>query len=117
MDWLAACALRTIAGELCFVKPPEGASIHCGGNGLTDFYGMAKPVRTPQIGPPHAPWREVVNQPAKIGDLRIEECLDEDLHRYVRTERLFDTVNVLPSMKLPELPNVRIMAMSPQALR
>ena len=107
----------TIAGELCFVKPPEGASIHCGGNGLTDFYGMSKPVRTPQIGPPHAPWREVVNQPAKIGDLRIEECLDEDLHRYVRTERLFDTVNVLPSMKLPELPNVRIMAMSPQALR
>ena len=23
----------------------------CGGNGLTVFYGMAKPVRAPQIGP------------------------------------------------------------------
>ena len=27
----------------------------CGGNGLTVFYGMARPVRTPQIGPPRAP--------------------------------------------------------------
>jgi hypothetical protein len=39
-------------GDLCFVKAPEGVSTQCGGNGLTVFYGMAKPVRTPQIGPP-----------------------------------------------------------------
>ena len=38
----------------------------------------------------------------KCDDLRIEECLDEELHRYVRT-RLFDEPNVLPSKKLPKL--------------
>jgi hypothetical protein len=42
-------------GDLCFVKPPEALSTQCGGTGLTVFYGMAKPVRTPQIGPPRAP--------------------------------------------------------------
>jgi hypothetical protein len=31
------------------------------------------------------PWREVMNQDPRTGDLRIEECLDEELHRYVRT--------------------------------
>lgn len=61
------------------------------------------------------PWREVVNRAPKFGDLRIEECLDEALHRYVRTARLFDEANVLPSKTLPELLDVRIMAMSPQA--
>jgi streptogramin lyase len=35
----------------CFGKPPEADSTRCGGNGLTVFYGMAKPVRAPQIGP------------------------------------------------------------------
>jgi hypothetical protein len=36
----------------CF-KPSadEAMSTLCGGNGLTVFYGMAKPVRAPQIGP------------------------------------------------------------------
>jgi streptogramin lyase len=29
----------------------EAKSTQCGGNGLTVFYGMAKPVRAPQIGP------------------------------------------------------------------
>lgn len=29
----------------------EARSTQCGGNGLTVFYGMAKPVRAPQIGP------------------------------------------------------------------
>src|SRR5260221_59966 len=61
------------------------------------------------------PWREVVNRAPKIGDLRIEECRDEKLRRYVRTARLFDTDRVLPSDSLPELLDVRIMAMSPQA--
>jgi len=61
------------------------------------------------------PWREVINRTPKYGDLRIEECRDEELRRYVRTARLFDEGNVLPSKALPELLDVRIMAMSPQA--
>ena len=31
--------------------PDEGVSTRCGGHGLVVFYGMAKPVRAPQIGP------------------------------------------------------------------
>jgi hypothetical protein len=36
------------------------------------------------------PWREVANRPAKVGDLRIEECRDEELRRFVRTATLHD---------------------------
>jgi hypothetical protein len=61
------------------------------------------------------PWREVVNQEPRIGDLRIEECLDAELHRYVRTARLFNSDSAIYSEKLPELLDVRLMAMSPQA--
>jgi streptogramin lyase len=32
-------------------KPDEGVSTRCGGQGMIVFYGMAKPVRSPQIGP------------------------------------------------------------------
>ena len=38
--------------QSCF--SPDASEAHstlCGGNGLTIFYGMAKPVRAPQIGP------------------------------------------------------------------
>ena len=35
----------------CFGKPAEAVSTLCGGQGVTVFYGMAKPVRSPQIGP------------------------------------------------------------------
>jgi hypothetical protein len=35
----------------CFATPPETLSTLCGGQGVTVFFGMAKPVRTPQIGP------------------------------------------------------------------
>jgi hypothetical protein len=38
--------------QSCFA--PDASEAHstlCGGNGLTIFYGMAKPVRAPQIGP------------------------------------------------------------------
>jgi streptogramin lyase len=35
----------------CFPGQPEGLSTRCGGQGVTVFHGMAKPVRTPQIGP------------------------------------------------------------------
>ena len=51
----------------------------------------------------------------KRGDLRIDECLDEELRPYVRTARLFDDASVRPGNLLPGLLDVRIMAMSPQA--
>ena len=35
----------------CYGKPDEGVSTRCGGQGIIVFYGMAKPVRSPQIGP------------------------------------------------------------------
>jgi len=39
-----------------FKKVPEPAlSTRFGGNGAVVFFGLAKPVRTPLIGPPHAP--------------------------------------------------------------
>ncbi|MGD0118973.1 MAG: hypothetical protein ABSD30_12970, partial [Candidatus Binatus sp.] len=41
--------------DSCIGTPLEGLSTRCGGQGVVVFYGMAKPVRTPQIGPPRAP--------------------------------------------------------------
>jgi hypothetical protein len=41
--------------DSCFGHPPEAVSTRCGGNGVTVFYGMAKPVRAPQIGPARQP--------------------------------------------------------------
>jgi len=42
--------------QSCFAPyANEAASTLCGGNGLTVFYGMAKPVRAPQIGPARQP--------------------------------------------------------------
>jgi hypothetical protein len=35
----------------CFGVPPETLSTRCGGQGVVIFYGMAKPVRAPQVGP------------------------------------------------------------------
>jgi hypothetical protein len=37
--------------DSCIGTPAEGLSTRCGGQGIVVFYGMAKPVRTPQIGP------------------------------------------------------------------
>lgn len=37
--------------QACFGKSDESLSTRCGGQGMTVFYGMAKPVRAPQIGP------------------------------------------------------------------
>ena len=34
---------------------PEALSTRCGGQGVVIFFGMAKPVRAPQIGPAQAP--------------------------------------------------------------
>ena len=38
----------------CFGVPPEPLSTRCGGQGVVIFFGMAKPVRPPQIGPARA---------------------------------------------------------------
>jgi hypothetical protein len=40
---------QTIAS--CYGDPDEALSTRCGGQGVTIFFGMAKPVRAPQIGP------------------------------------------------------------------
>lgn len=41
--------------DSCFGVPPEELSTRCGGQGVTVFFGMAKPVRAPQIGPAQKP--------------------------------------------------------------
>ena len=37
--------------DSCYRQPDEALSTRCGGQGVVIFYGMAKPVRAPQIGP------------------------------------------------------------------
>jgi hypothetical protein len=37
--------------DSCFGTPNEALSTRCGGQGVVVFFGMAKPVRAPQIGP------------------------------------------------------------------
>jgi hypothetical protein len=62
------------------------------------------------------PWRTIANQPVKVGDLRIEECRDEELRRYVRTAKLLPAdAPAIYAPLLPELLDVRIVSMSPQA--
>jgi hypothetical protein len=39
----------------CIGTPHEALSTRCGGQGVTVFYGMAKPVHAPQVGPARAP--------------------------------------------------------------
>lgn len=39
---------QTIAS--CYGDPGEALSTNCGGQAITIFFGMAKPVRAPQIG-------------------------------------------------------------------
>jgi hypothetical protein len=41
--------------DSCFPGAEEALSTLCGGQGVTVFYGMAKPVRAPQIGPARSP--------------------------------------------------------------
>jgi hypothetical protein len=40
--------------DSCFGVPDEALSTRCGGQGVTIFFGVAKPVRAPQIGPARA---------------------------------------------------------------
>jgi streptogramin lyase len=39
----------------CIGTPQEALSTRCGGQGVVTFYGMAKPVHAPQIGPARQP--------------------------------------------------------------
>jgi hypothetical protein len=41
--------------DSCIGTPSEALSTRCGGQGVVIFYGMAKPVHAPQIGPAHQP--------------------------------------------------------------
>jgi hypothetical protein len=41
--------------DSCIGTPSEALSTRCGGQGIVIFYGMAKPVRAPQIGPVRQP--------------------------------------------------------------
>jgi streptogramin lyase len=41
--------------DSCIGTPGEALSTRCGGQGVVVFYGMAKPVRAPQIGPARTP--------------------------------------------------------------
>ena len=41
--------------DSCFGVPEEPPSTRCGGPSVVIFFGMAKPVRAPQIGPARAP--------------------------------------------------------------
>ena len=61
------------------------------------------------------PWRDVVNRAPKVGDIRIEETRDDELHRYVRTAKLFPDDCVVHGAALPELYDVRVIGMSQQA--
>jgi hypothetical protein len=62
------------------------------------------------------PWRDVINRAPRVGDLRIEEIRDDELHRYVRTARLVpDDGVVRRRTELPELGDVRLIGMSQQA--
>lgn len=60
------------------------------------------------------PWREVINRAALVGDLRIEECRDEELKRSLRVALLWDERSVVPSQDRPRLLDVHIIGMSPQ---
>jgi len=61
------------------------------------------------------PWREVVNRPALTGDLRAEQCYDEELRRHVRMARLLDPGTPGHAKQPPTLLDVRLIGMSPSA--
>jgi hypothetical protein len=41
--------------DSCYGNPSEALSTRCGGQGVTIFYGIAAPVKSPQIGPAQMP--------------------------------------------------------------
>ena len=61
------------------------------------------------------PYREVVNRPALAGELRVEQCHDDALHRFVHIATLHDEAMSAYAAGVPRLYDVRLMAMSPLA--
>lgn len=61
------------------------------------------------------PWREVVNRSALTGDLRVEQCYDEDLRRHLRIARLLDPATPGHARLPPSLYDVHLIGMSPSA--
>lgn len=58
------------------------------------------------------PWREVVNRPALAGDLRVEQCYDEELRRHVRMARLLEPATPGHARQPPMPMDVRLVGMS-----
>jgi len=56
-----------------------------------------------------------VNRPALKGDLRVEQCWDEELRRHVRTARLLDPATPGHARQPPTLLDERLIGMSPSA--
>ena len=50
---VGAC-VPSAAVDGCYPGATEALSTRCGGQGVVIFFGMAKPVRAPQIGPARA---------------------------------------------------------------
>ena len=58
------------------------------------------------------PRREVVNRAVLSGDLRVEQCYDEELRRHVRMARLLDPAKPGHAEQPPTLLDVRLIGMS-----
>ena len=56
-----------------------------------------------------------MNRPALAGDLRVEQCYDEDLRRHVRMALLLDPATPGYARPPPKLLDVRLIGMSPSA--
>jgi hypothetical protein len=61
------------------------------------------------------PWREIVYQPPRSGDLRVEQCYDEELRHHVRQARLLDPYAPGRRTDAPTLHDARLIGMSPSA--
>ena len=61
------------------------------------------------------PYREVVNLPELVGELRVQQCHDAALHRFVQVATLHDEAMSAYAPDVPRLYDVRLMAMSPLA--
>jgi hypothetical protein len=57
----------------------------------------------------------VVNRPVLAGDLRVEQCYDEDLRRHLRIARLLDPTTPGHARQPPSLYDVQLIGMSPSA--
>ena len=61
------------------------------------------------------PWREVVNRQALVGDLRVEQCYDEELRRHVPMARLLDPTTAGRVQQPPTLLEAQVIATTSSA--